>query len=183
MPCWLNSKTTAGIISMKTKSIAVTCDYVSPSGDRCNYGSVGFRMKWRICPRCHGNGTITKTIGSNQKRKRGNGNAILPFPRSPAMLGIISKLHMGSLKPDDPVFKFLSKIGTKGGKTVTPKKLAHLASIRLKGQKTVTPKKLAHLASIQSKGGQTVTPKKLASLARARAARLAKLREQKNFNA
>lgn len=98
------------------------------------------------------------------------------------MLGLISKLHMGSLKPDDPVFKFLSKIGRKGGKAYTPKQAAHLASIRSQGGKTVTPKKLAHLSAIQSKGGQTVTPKKLASLAKARAARLAKLKAQKNSN-
>lgn len=167
-------------MSMTTKPIVVPCDYVAPNGDRCNYGSVRFRMKWRPCPRCHGSGTITKTICSTKKRKRGKGNALLPFPLSYAMLGHLSKLRMSSLKPSDPVFKFLSEIGRKGGKTVTPKKLAHLASIRLKGQKTVTPKKLAHLASIQSKGGQTVTPKKLEHLAKARAARLAKLAEKKN---
>ena len=89
------------------------------------------------------------------------------------------KRPMSSLQPSDEVRKYLSQIGTKGGKTVTPKKMAHLASIQSKGGQTVTAKKLAHLATIQSKGGQTVTPKKLAALAKARAARIAKATQKK----
>jgi hypothetical protein len=38
----------------------------------------------------------------------------------------------------------------------------YLAAIGAQGGKTVTPKKLAHLTKIQSKGGKSLTPKKLA---------------------
>ena len=52
---------------------------------------------------------------------------------------------MTTPKANDEVRNYLAAIGAKGGKTVTPKKLAHLTKIRSKGGKTVTPKKLAHL--------------------------------------
>ncbi len=45
------------------------------------------------------------------------------------------------------------------------------------GGKTVTPKKIAHLASIAAKGGQTVTEKKREHLRKALAARWAKSRK------
>jgi hypothetical protein len=48
-------------------------------------------------------------------------------------------------KPNDEVRNYLAAIGAKGGKTVTPKKVAHLASIASKGGKTVTEKKREHL--------------------------------------
>ena len=67
---------------------------------------------------------------------------------------------MSEPKASDEVRKFLSAIGSKGGK-----------------QKT--PKKLAQFAAIQSKGSYSVTPKKLAHLAKARAARLAKIEARK----
>lgn len=72
-----------------------------------------------------------------------------------------------------------AQAGAKGGKTVTPKKLAHLAAIAPKGRKTMTPKKRAHLASIAAKGGQTVTEKKREHLRKASAARWAKERIEK----
>ena len=46
---------------------------------------------------------------------------------------------------NDEVRKFMAAAGAKGGKTVTPKKVAHLASIAAKGGKTVTAKKREHL--------------------------------------
>ena len=46
------------------------------------------------------------------------------------------------------------------------------------GGKTVTPKKRAHLASIAAKGGHTVTEKKREHLRKALAARWAKARKQ-----
>ena len=52
---------------------------------------------------------------------------------------------MTEIKVNSEVRQFLAAIGAKGGKTVTPKKLAHLTKIQSKGGKTVTPKKLAHL--------------------------------------
>jgi hypothetical protein len=52
---------------------------------------------------------------------------------------------MASSKPSAEVRKYMATIGAKGGKTVTPKKLAHLSKIQASGGKTVTPKKLAHL--------------------------------------
>ena len=52
---------------------------------------------------------------------------------------------MPELKPSEAVRKVRAAAGAKGGKTVTPKKLAHLASIASKGGKTVTEKKREHL--------------------------------------
>jgi hypothetical protein len=52
---------------------------------------------------------------------------------------------MTAPKPNAEVRNYLAAIGAKGGKTVTPKKLAHLASIASKGGKTVTEKKRKHL--------------------------------------
>ena len=51
------------------------------------------------------------------------------------------------------------------------------AAAGAKGGKTVTPKKRAHLASIAAKGGQTVTEKKREHLRKALAARWAKARK------
>ena len=48
------------------------------------------------------------------------------------------------------------------------------------GGKTVTPKKRAHLASIAAKGGSTVTEKKREHLRKAIAARWAKTRKAKD---
>ena len=48
-------------------------------------------------------------------------------------------------KPNEEVRNYLAAIGAKGGKTVTPKKVAHLASIAAKGGQTVTAKKREHL--------------------------------------
>ena len=52
---------------------------------------------------------------------------------------------MPELKPNEAVRKVRAAAGAKGGKIVTPKKLAHLASIASKGGKTVTEKKREHL--------------------------------------
>ena len=52
---------------------------------------------------------------------------------------------MPELKPSEAVRKVRAAAGAKGGKTVTAKKLAHLASIASKGGKTVTEKKREHL--------------------------------------
>jgi hypothetical protein len=52
---------------------------------------------------------------------------------------------MASSQTSAEVREYLATIGAKGGKTVTPKKLAHLSKIQSSGGKTVTPKKLAHL--------------------------------------
>jgi hypothetical protein len=52
---------------------------------------------------------------------------------------------MPELKPSEAVRKVRAAAGAKGGKIVTPKKLAHLASIASKGGKTVTEKKREHL--------------------------------------
>ena len=71
-----------------------------------------------------------------------------------------------------------AEVGSLGGKTVTPKKIAHLASIASKGGKTVTDKKREHLAAIAAKGGQTVTEKKREHLRKALAARWAKARNK-----
>jgi hypothetical protein len=83
---------------------------------------------------------------------------------------------MPKLKSTEEVRKIRAAAGAKGGKTVTPKKIAHLASIASKGGKTVTEKKREHLATIASKGGATVTEKKREHLRRAVAARWAKAR-------
>jgi hypothetical protein len=71
-----------------------------------------------------------------------------------------------------------AKAGAIGGKTVTPKKLAHLASIAAKGGKTVTEKRRKHLAAIAAKGGKVVTEKKREHLRKALAARWAKARNK-----
>jgi hypothetical protein len=52
---------------------------------------------------------------------------------------------MPELKPNEAVRKVRAAAGAKGGKIVTPKKVAHLASIASKGGKTVTEKKREHL--------------------------------------
>lgn len=49
------------------------------------------------------------------------------------------------MEANKAVRKFLAEAGAIGGKTVTPKKIAHLASIASKGGKTVTEKKREHL--------------------------------------
>ncbi len=67
-----------------------------------------------------------------------------------------------------------AQAGSLGGKTVTPKKIAHLASIAAKGRKTVTEKKREHLAALAAKGERTVTEKKREHLRKALAARWAK---------
>ncbi len=85
---------------------------------------------------------------------------------------------MATPKPSEEIRSYLAAIGAKGGKTVTPKKLAHLRKISVAGRKTVTPKKRAHLQKISSQGGKTVTPKKLAHLRAARE-KLAKLRAER----
>ena len=54
------------------------------------------------------------------------------------------------------------------------------AEVGALGGKTVTPKKLAHLASIASKGGKTVTEKKREHLRKAIAARWAKARKNQS---
>ena len=86
------------------------------------------------------------------------------------------------MKTNEEVRKVRAVAGAKGGKTVTPKKLAHLASIASKGGKTVTEKKREHLASIAVKGGKTVTEKKRAHLRKALAARWAKARVKSTAN-
>jgi len=59
----------------------------------------------------------------------------------------------------------------------TRKELSQIrAEVGALGGKTVTPKKVAHLASIAAKGGQTVTEKKREHLRKALAARWAKAR-------
>jgi hypothetical protein len=47
--------------------------------------------------------------------------------------------------PDPKLSKVRAQAGSLGGKTVTPKKRAHLASIAAKGGKTMTEKKREHL--------------------------------------
>lgn len=79
-------------------------------------------------------------------------------------------------KASDKLSKVRAQAGAMGGKTVTPKKLAHLASIASKGGKTVTEKRRNHLSSIAAKGGSTVTEKKREHLRKALAARWAKAR-------
>ena len=58
---------------------------------------------------------------------------------------------MKALKPSDEVRNYLAAIGAKGGKTVTPKKLAHLSKISSKGGKSLTPKKLAQIRAMTEK--------------------------------
>ena len=58
---------------------------------------------------------------------------------------------MKALKPSDEVRNYLAAIGAKGGKTVTPKKLAHLSKISSKGGKSLTPKKLAQVRAMTQK--------------------------------
>lgn len=48
-------------------------------------------------------------------------------------------------KSKDELSKVRAEAGALGGKTVTPKKRAHLASIAAKGGSTVTEKKREHL--------------------------------------
>jgi len=48
-------------------------------------------------------------------------------------------------KPSKKLREIRAKAGALGGKTVTPKKVAHLASIASKGGQTVTEKKREHL--------------------------------------
>jgi len=48
-------------------------------------------------------------------------------------------------KASEKLSKIRAEVGALGGKTVTPKKRAHLASIAAKGGKTVTEKKREHL--------------------------------------
>lgn len=67
---------------------------------------------------------------------------------------------MTETKTSDEVRKYLSAIGSKGGKRKTAKQRAQFAKIQAQGPYAVTPKKLAHLA-------------------KARAARLAKIAARK----
>ncbi len=58
--------------------------------------------------------------------------------------------------PDKPVAteavqKFMAAAGALGGKTVTPKKRAHLSEISSKGGKSLSPKKLAQLQAMREK--------------------------------
>ena len=55
---------------------------------------------------------------------------------------------MTEIKASKEVRKYLATIGAKGGKTVTPKKVAHLAKISSKGGKSLTPKKLAQVRAM-----------------------------------
>ena len=59
--------------------------------------------------------------------------------------------------PKDELSALRAKQGAIGGKTVTPKKRAHLARIASKGGKTLTDKKREHLASIAAQGGKTMS--------------------------
>jgi len=47
--------------------------------------------------------------------------------------------------------ELLAAIGAKGGKTVTPKKRAHLSKISSKGGKSLIPKKLAQVRAMWEK--------------------------------
>jgi len=89
---------------------------------------------------------------------------------------------MTATKRNDEIRKLRAAAGAKGGKTVTPKKRAHLASIASKGGKTVTVKRREHLAGIASSGGKTVTEKKRAHLRKALAARWAKAKAKSAAN-
>jgi ribosomal protein L34 len=81
-------------------------------------------------------------------------------------------------KPSKELSEVRARAGALGGKTVTPKKIAHLASIASKGGKTVTEKRRKHLASIAAKGGKAVTEKKREHLRKALAVRWAKVRNK-----
>jgi hypothetical protein len=81
-------------------------------------------------------------------------------------------------KSREELSKIRAKAGALGGKTVTPKKRAHLASVVVEGRKVVTPKRRKHLSSIAAKGGATVTEKKREHLRKALAARWAKARNK-----
>jgi len=58
---------------------------------------------------------------------------------------------MATPKPSDEVRSYLAAIGAVGGKTVTPKKIAHLTKISSKGGKSLTPKKLAQVRAMTEK--------------------------------
>ena len=58
---------------------------------------------------------------------------------------------MTAPKVNNEVRKYLAAIGAKGGKTVTPKKVAHLTKIASKGGKSLTPKKLAQLRAMRER--------------------------------
>jgi hypothetical protein len=58
---------------------------------------------------------------------------------------------MATPKPSAETRRYLAAIGAKGGKTVTPKKLAHLSKIASKGGKSLTPKKLAQVRAMREK--------------------------------
>jgi len=58
---------------------------------------------------------------------------------------------MTVLKPSNEVRSYLAAIGAVGGKTVTPKKIAHLTKISSKGGKSLTPKKLAQVRAMTEK--------------------------------
>ncbi len=87
---------------------------------------------------------------------------------------------MTTPKPNNEVRKIRAIAGAKGGKTVTSKKIAHLASIASKGGKTVTGKKRKHLSSIAASGGKILTEKKREHLRKALAARWAKAKQTKS---
>jgi hypothetical protein len=57
---------------------------------------------------------------------------------------------MTAQTPPDEVRKYLAAIGSKGGKQKTAKKLAQFEAARAKGRKTVTPKRLEHLAKARA---------------------------------
>jgi dephospho-CoA kinase len=79
--------------------------------------------------------------------------------------------------PDPKLSQIRAQAGSLGGKTVTAKKLAHLASVVVEGRKVMTEKRRAHLAAIAASGGKTVTEKKREHLRRALAARWAKAKK------
>lgn len=116
--------------------------------------------------------------------------------RSCSRLRDLADFRLMSLSKEE-LSKIRAEAGAKGGKTVTPKKRAHLAAIASKGGKSLTPKKLeqittaaiagrkkvtpkkrADLSAAGAKGGQVVTEKKRAHLRKALAARWAKSKKK-----
>lgn len=71
----------------------------------------------------------------------------------------------------------LASIASKGGKSLTPKKLEQITTAAVAGRKKVTPKKIAHLSAAGAKGGKVVTERKREHLRKALAARWAKAKK------
>jgi hypothetical protein len=85
-----------------------------------------------------------KKLAHLRKLSQGGSRALPPRSRP-------SEVPPQKLVASEEVRRFMAAAGALGGKTVTPKKRAHLSAIASKGGKSLSPKKLAQLQAMREK--------------------------------